>query len=69
MQAPVREYTVEIWENVTNLITVSASSKKEAYLKAVNVFQQSDGGTYYADSEVTCVSVDGDVIEDDQNIT
>lgn len=59
-----REYTVEIFETVTNIITVNASSKKEAYLKAVNAFQQSDGGTYFADSEVHDVLIDGQDTED-----
>lgn len=59
----MREYTVEIIETVTNIITVNASSRKQAYLMAVYAFQLSDGGTYFADSEVHDVLIDGESTE------
>lgn len=55
-----KEYTVEITELVVNILTVEASSQKEAHAKAMERFQRSDGGTYFADSEIVSVSVDGE---------
>lgn len=58
-----KQYTVEITELVESLLTVEASSQKEAHAKAMERFQQSDGGTYFADSDIVSVSVDGEGID------
>jgi len=58
-----KQYIVEISELVVNILTVEASSQKEAHAKAIERFQQSDGGTYFADSDIVSVSVDGEDID------
>ena len=58
-----KQYTVEITELVVNILTVEASSREEAHAKAIERFQQSDGGTYFADSDIVSVSVDGEDID------
>lgn len=58
-----KEYIVEITELVDNILTVEASSPKEAHAKAMERFQQSDGGTYFANSDIISVSVDGEDID------
>jgi hypothetical protein len=55
-----KQYIVEISELVSNILTVEASSQKEAFAKAMEWFQLSDGGTYFADSDIVSVSVDGE---------
>ncbi len=58
-----KQYVVEITELVASILTVEASSQKEAHAKAMERFQQSDGGTYFADSDIVSVSVDGENID------
>lgn len=58
-----KQYTVEITELVASLLTVEASSKKEAQAKAMELFQQSDGGTYFAESDFVAVYVDGEAMD------
>ena len=58
-----KQYVVEITELVASILTVEASSQKEAHAKAMERFQQSDGGTYFADSDIVSVSVDGQSID------
>lgn len=58
-----KQYVVEITELVASILTVEASSQKEAHAKAMERFQQSDGGTYFAESDIVAVYVDGQSID------
>lgn len=58
-----KQYVVEITELVASILTVEASSREEAHAKAMERFQQSDGGTYFAESDIVAVYVDGQSID------